>query len=69
VRKLRQLYERRLDGYDFVALILDGKMFGLDEMVVALGVTHDGRKILLGFIQTGVENERVCREMLEGLLE
>ena len=38
-------------------------------MVIALGVTSDGRKIPLKFIQTGAENERVCREMLEGLLE
>ena len=28
-----------------------------------------GKKIPLGFIQTGTENQRVCREMLEGLLE
>ena len=68
-RQLKRLCERRLEGYDFVALILDGKRFGSDEMVIALGVTRDGRKILLGFIQTGAENERVCREMLEGLLE
>jgi transposase-like protein len=58
-----------LEGYDFVVLILDGKTFGSDEMVIALGVTHDGGKILLGFIQTGAENERVGREMLEGFLE
>jgi len=68
-RELKKLCERRLEGYDFVVLILDGKTFGSDEMVIALGVTSDGRKIPLGFIQTGAENERVCREMLEGLLE
>ena len=68
-RRLRELCERRLEGYDFVVLILDGKSFGSDEMVIALGVTREGRKIPLGFIQTGAENERVCREMLEGLLE
>jgi transposase-like protein len=67
--KLKELCERGLEGYDFVVLILDGKTFGCDEMVVALGVTVEGRKIPLGFIQTGAENERVCREMLEGLLE
>ena len=38
-RELKKLCERRLEGYDFVVLILDGKMFGSDEMVVALGVT------------------------------
>jgi transposase-like protein len=68
-KQLKKLCERRLEGYDFVVLILDGKTFGSDEMVIALGVTADGRKISLGFIQTGAENERVCGEMLEGLLE
>ena len=68
-KELKKLCERRLEGYDFVGLILDGKIFGVDEMVIALGVTVQGRKIPLGFVQTGTENERVGREMLEGLLE
>ena len=68
-RELKRLCERRLEGYDFVALLLDGKIFGTDEMVIALGVTVEGRKIPLGFVQTGTENERVGREMIEGLLE
>ena len=68
-KELKKLCERRLEGYDFAGLILDGKIFGADEMVIALGVTVQGRKIPLGFVQTGTENERVGREMLEGLLE
>jgi transposase-like protein len=68
-RELKRLCERRLEGYDFVALILDGKSFGADVMVIALGVTIEGRKMPLGFVQTGAENERVGRELLEGLLE
>jgi putative transposase len=68
-RELKKLCERRLEGYDFVALILDGKTFGTDEMVIALGVTVQEGKVPLGFVQTGAENERVGREMLEGLLE
>jgi transposase-like protein len=68
-RELKRLCERRLEGYNFVALFLDGKIFGTDEMVIALGVTVEGRKIPLGFVQTGTENERVGREMIEGLLE
>jgi putative transposase len=68
-RQLKRFCERGLEGYDFVVLVVDGKSFGSDEMVIALGVTSEGRKIPLGFIQTGAESERVCREMLEGLLE
>lgn len=36
-----------------MGLILDGKTFGKDEMMVTLGVMIEGRKILLGFIETG----------------
>src|SRR5438445_151635 len=38
-RELRELMERRLDGYDLVALLRDGKTFAEDEMVAAVGVT------------------------------
>lgn len=69
VKALKGLCERRLEGYEFLVLILDGKTFGADEMVLVMGGTVQGEKVLLGFIQTGTENERVCREMLEGLLE
>jgi len=68
-RKLQQLLERRLESYDFVALFLDGKTFSEDEMVIALGITLSGHKVILGFIQTGTENERVCSAFLQGLLE
>jgi transposase-like protein len=69
VRKLRQLCERKLGGYDFVVLFLDGKSFQEDEIVVALGVTLQGQKVILGFVQTATENEGVVKEFLQGLLE
>jgi len=68
-RQLRTLCERRLDGYEFVALLLDGKTFADDAMVIALGITLTGEKVLLGFVQTGTENERVCAAFLQALLE
>ena len=48
--------ERRLDGYDLVALLLEGKTFAEDEIVTAVGVTITGEKILLGLVQTAAEN-------------
>jgi hypothetical protein len=36
-RKLQELMERRLEGYELVAILLDGKTFAEDEMVVAVG--------------------------------
>lgn len=68
-RKLKKMMERKLDSYELVATVLDGKTFGQDEMIIALGVTIEGRKVVLGFIQAGTENAIVCREFLESLLE
>jgi len=68
-RKLRAFLDRRLEGYDLVALVLDGKTFAADEMIIALGITLQGEKLLLGFVQTGTENETVCAAFLRELVE
>jgi len=68
-KKLKEFMERRLDTYDIVAIIIDGKRFQDDEMIVALGVTGEGRKVLLGFIQAGTENASVCKDFLTSLLD
>jgi transposase-like protein len=68
-RKLAELQERDLSEYDLVGLFLDGKTFGDDEMVIALGVTLSGEKVVLGFVQTATENEPVCTSFLRGLVE
>ncbi|MCC6143166.1 MAG: IS256 family transposase [Candidatus Hydrogenedentes bacterium] len=67
-RKLAAISERDLSKYELVALFLDGKTFGADQMVIALGVTLRGEKVVLGFVQTATENEAVCGEFLRGLL-
>lgn len=66
--KLKELCERRLDGLDIVCILLDGKCFQEDEMLIAEGITLEGEKKILGFVQTGTENSVVCKEFLEGLL-
>jgi putative transposase len=68
-RKLRDLMERRLDGYDFVAVVMDGKRFGEDEIIIAIGITIEGRKVVLGIIQSATENHSVCRDFLHGLID
>jgi hypothetical protein len=50
-----------------VAVVLDGKTFADDTMVVALGVTLTGEKVVLGFVETSTENAKVCTQFLEGL--
>lgn len=68
-QQLQALQERRLDGYDVVALVLDGKAFATDRMVIALGITLTGEKVILGFVQTATENEKVCSAFLQELVE
>jgi transposase-like protein len=58
--------ERRLDRHDFVAIVLDGKSFGEDEIIIAVGITIEGKKVILGIIQAATENHRVCRDFLGG---
>ncbi len=58
-KKLAEFTERDLSDHDLVALFLDGKTFGDDQMVIALGVTLEGQKVVLGFVQTATENVTV----------
>lgn len=66
-KKLREFTERDLSEYNIVAIFIDGKWFAENEIVLALGVTIDGDKIPLGFVETGTENHVVCRQFLLGL--
>lgn len=67
-RQLRKLSERRLEQDEVVVLVLDGKTFADDSMVLALGVTRQGEKKILGFVQTATENEPVCAAFLRDLV-
>ena len=66
---LKDFQERDLSQHDFVALFLDGKTFADDTMMIALGVTITGEKVILGFVQTGTENAKAIGCFLEELLE
>jgi transposase-like protein len=68
-KKLAAFCDRDLSGLDIIGIFLDGKTFGDDAIVIALGVTLEGKKVVLGFVQTGTENESVCSQFLHGLLE
>ena len=67
--KLRELQERDLGEDDFVALLLDGKTFAEETMVVALGITISGDKRFLGFVETDTESEKVLTPFLRSLVE
>jgi putative transposase len=66
-KKLQEFLTRDLSQHDIVAVFIDGKCFAENEMVIALGVTVEGEKIALGFIETSTENHKVCRDFLNSL--
>jgi putative transposase len=66
-KRLEEFLSRDLSGHDIVAIFIDGKFFAENELVIALGVTITGEKILLGFVETSTENHKICRDFLNGL--
>ena len=69
IRKLKELDQRRLEKYDFVTIILDGKSLAEQQVLIAIGVTVDCQKVILGFEQTATENAKVCSQFLQRLVE
>lgn len=68
-KRLRAFQERDLSGKDWVALWLDGKAFAEDTQVIAVGLTLEGEKLPVGFVQAGTENEKVLSAFLEELVQ
>ena len=52
-----------------MAVVLDGKTYAQEAMVLALGITLQGQTKILGFVQTATENEPVCVAFLRALVE
>ena len=62
--KLKELMERRLEKKKFCALLIDATPFEGQQMIVALGIGHDGSKTILGIRQGATENATVVSELL-----
>jgi putative transposase len=69
VRKVEELRGRELSGERFFGLMLDGiRLSGDLTAVVAIGMTCDGRKIVLDFQVGSSENREVCDDLLDRLV-
>lgn len=67
--KLQELQKRSLKQYDILAIFIDAKRYADDGIIVGLGVTMDGKKIVLGIEQIHSENGRAIEQWLERLIE
>jgi transposase-like protein len=62
-----EFYNRRFTGMRVVAIFIDGVHFKGQMVVAAIGVTSEGRKIVLSVRQGATENAQVCIDLLEEL--
>jgi transposase-like protein len=67
--KLKSMMERRLNKTRLCALWIDATPFQGQQLVVALGISEDGRKTILGIRQGATENATVVSELLGDLVE
>jgi transposase-like protein len=67
-QKLKSLQERSLAGHDVVAVFIDAKRYAKDGIIVALGVTLTGHKIVLGIEQVHSENAGAIGQWLDRLV-
>ena len=66
---LKELQTRSLSAYDIVAVFVDAKRYAKDGLMVALGVTTRGEKLILGTEQIHSENARAIEQWLDRLIE
>jgi transposase-like protein len=65
--QVKALAERRFGGQRFPVVMIDGVEYAGETTVVAMGVTADGTKQILGLRHGVTENAAVCMELLEDL--
>lgn len=64
---LREFEERDISHHKLLAVFIDGKYLQRQQMIIALGITERGEKVVLGFVQTTTENSTAVGEFFRGL--
>jgi len=67
--KLKEFESRSLEPLQIIALFIDGKYLSKEQIIICMGVTLQGEKIPLGFVQTTTENSVPIKDMLTNLKE
>ncbi len=68
-QKLQQLLERPLKSLSLCAILIDGTIFRSEHLIVPIGVTTGGNKVVLGLRQGASENAEVVKALLGDLQE
>src|SRR4029077_18563500 len=65
--QVKVLAERRFDGMHFPVILIDGVEYAGETMIVAVGITADGTKGVLGQRKGATETAAVCVALPENL--
>jgi transposase-like protein len=68
-KHLEELNGRSLADYRFPVLFFDGIEFAEMTLVVGLGITEKGEKVVLGLREGASENGEVCKDLMSSLVE
>ena len=66
---LKRLQERSLAEFDIIAIFIDAKRYADDGLIVAMGVTMTGQKIVLGIEHMHSENSMAIEQWLQKMIE
>jgi len=67
-QKLKELHSRKLDQENYVSIMIDGKSTLGDQVIIALGITDNGTKKVLGLVQAATENHRPVKDLLKNII-
>ncbi len=68
-KALETFMNRRFDEMEFVALLIDGKTLRKEQILLAVGLTRTGQKVILGFMEAKTEAHACVVALLQDVLE
>jgi len=60
---------RDLAPYSWAAMMIDGIEFADTSVIVVLGITTTGKKLVLGLLRGDTENSEVCKDLFQQLID
>jgi transposase-like protein len=64
---LREFEQRDISGHKLLAVFIDGKYLMRQQMMIVLGITEQGEKVVLGMVQTSTENATAIGDLFKQL--
>ena len=65
----KEFETRRLDKEKFAVLFIDGKCLQKRQVLIAMGVTVTGKKVVLGIVESANESAAAVQSLLDDLIE